>query len=107
LACPATRKGAQEMLRKAASKVAWVGRTASMVFGLALVVGAVTAAFGTDGDHFTIQVASIFDTNRMATIELFTEKFGPSVCGAEAHVIYTFAPARPSAYEEFTNEAVL
>jgi hypothetical protein len=44
------------------------------------------------GDHFTIQVASIFNANRMATIELFTEQFGPSVCVAKSHVIYTFAP---------------
>ena len=43
------------------------------------------------GDHFTIQVASVFNTNRMATMELFTEQFGPSVCEADAHVIYTFA----------------
>jgi hypothetical protein len=44
-----------------------------------------------NGDHFTIQVASVFNANRMATIELFTEQFGPSVCVAKAHVIYTFA----------------
>ena len=43
-----------------------------------------------NGDHLTVQVASVFNANRMATIELFTEKFGPSVCGADAHVIYTF-----------------
>ena len=43
------------------------------------------------GDHFTIQVTSVFNANRMATMELFTEQFGPSVCEADAHVIYTFA----------------
>ena len=43
-----------------------------------------------NGDHFTIQVASVFNANRLATIELFTEQFGPSVCVAKAHVIYTF-----------------
>jgi hypothetical protein len=46
------------MIRSAAGKVAWVGRTASMVFGLALVlalvVGAATAAFGADGDFFRV-----------------------------------------------------
>jgi hypothetical protein len=46
------------MLRKAASKVAWVGRTASTVFGLALVlalvVGAASAAFGANGDFFKV-----------------------------------------------------
>ena len=40
------------------SKVAWVGRTASMVFGLALimalVVGVATAAFGANGDFFKL-----------------------------------------------------
>jgi hypothetical protein len=39
----------------------------------------------------TIHVASVFNANRLATIELFTEQFGPSVCVAKAHVIYTFA----------------
>lgn len=43
-----------------------------------------------NGDHFTIQVSSVFNANRLATIELFTEQFGPSVCVAKAHVIYTF-----------------
>ena len=43
-----------------------------------------------NGDHFTIQVSNVFNTNRMATMELFTEQFGPSVCVAKAHVIYTF-----------------
>ena len=46
------------MLRKVASSVAWVGRTASMVFGLAviiaLMVGAATAAFGANGDFLRI-----------------------------------------------------
>ncbi len=51
----------------------------------------ITKSVSPNGDHFTIQVASVFNTNRMATIELFTEQFGPSVCVAKAHVIYTFA----------------
>jgi hypothetical protein len=46
------------MLRKVASRVAWVGRTASTVFGLALilalVVGAATATFGANGDFFKV-----------------------------------------------------
>ena len=46
------------MLRQVASKVAWVGRTASMVFGLALVlalvIGVSSAAFGKDGDFFKV-----------------------------------------------------
>ncbi len=50
----------------------------------------ITKSVSPNGDHFTIQVASIFNANRMATIELFTEQFGPSVCAAKAHVIYTF-----------------
>ena len=32
-----TIQGAENMIRSALGKVAWVGRTASMVFGLALV----------------------------------------------------------------------
>jgi hypothetical protein len=51
----------------------------------------ITKSVSPSGDHFTIQVASVFNTNRMATMELFTEQFGPSVCVAHAHVIYTFA----------------
>jgi hypothetical protein len=50
----------------------------------------ITKSVSSNGDHFTIQVASVFNANRMATIELFTEQFGPSVCVAKAHVIYTF-----------------
>src|SRR5215210_461748 len=46
------------MLRKVASKVAWVGRTASMVFGLALVLalifGVASMAFGASGDNFIL-----------------------------------------------------
>ena len=41
------------MIRSAASKVAWVGRTASMVFGLALVLalvlGVASMALGDNG----------------------------------------------------------
>ena len=46
------------MIRSAASKVAWVGRTASMVFGLALVLallfGLATTAFGANGGTFVL-----------------------------------------------------
>ena len=46
------------MLRSALSKVAWVGRTASMVFGLALVMalvfGVASMDFGANGDFFKI-----------------------------------------------------
>ena len=46
------------MLRSVGSKVAWVGRTASMVFGLALVlallVGVTSMAFGANGDFFKV-----------------------------------------------------
>lgn len=42
------------MLRNAASKVAWVGRTASMVFGLALVLGVGSMAFGANGQNFIL-----------------------------------------------------
>src|SRR5919202_5926617 len=46
------------MLRRMASKVAWVGRTASMVFGLALVLalifGVATAALSATGANFIL-----------------------------------------------------
>jgi hypothetical protein len=46
------------MLRSALSKVAWVGRTASMVFGpalvLALMVGLASAALGATGGNFVL-----------------------------------------------------
>jgi len=46
------------MVRNALSKVAWVGRTASMVFGLALVLalvfGVAAMAFGANGDVFRV-----------------------------------------------------
>ncbi len=50
------------MLRSAASKVAWVGRTASMVFGLALVmalvVGAASTAWSATGGNFILGKAN-------------------------------------------------
>ena len=46
------------MLRTAASKIAWVGRTASMVIGLALVMalvfGVATMALGATGGNFLL-----------------------------------------------------
>ena len=46
------------MVRSALGKVAWVGRTASMVFGLALVMalvlGVATMAFGANGQNFIL-----------------------------------------------------
>ena len=54
------------MLRTAASKVAWVGRTASMVFGLALVLalmlGVVATAFGATGDLFKVGRSNLAST---------------------------------------------
>lgn len=56
-------------MRTAASKVAWVGRTASMVFGLALVLallfGMASMALGANGDFFKVgrdNVASAVST---------------------------------------------
>ena len=50
------------MLRTAASKVAWVGRTASMVFGLALVMalifGAVSVGLAANGNPFILGKAA-------------------------------------------------
>jgi hypothetical protein len=46
------------VLRGALSNIAWIGRTASMVFGLALVLalvfGVATMAFGANGDFFKV-----------------------------------------------------
>src|SRR5918994_4712159 len=46
------------MVRSVAKKVAWVGRTASMVFGLALVLallfGVASTAFGANGGNFIL-----------------------------------------------------
>ncbi len=57
-----TRQGVQNMVRSALSKVAWVGRTASMVFGLALVmalvVGVATTAIGATGGNFILGKAN-------------------------------------------------
>lgn len=55
------------MLRTAAKKVAWVGRTASMVFGLALVMalvmGVATMAFAANGNNFVLGVLNNAATN--------------------------------------------
>lgn len=54
------------MLRSVGSKVAWVGRTASMVFGLALVLalmfGLASAAFGANGDFFKVGRNNLADS---------------------------------------------
>ncbi len=51
------------MLRSVGSKVAWVGRTASMVFGLALmlalVVGVASAAFGANGQAWILGQSNV------------------------------------------------
>jgi hypothetical protein len=54
------------MLRNVVSKVLWMGRAASTVFGLAimlaLVVGAASAAFGDDGDFFKVGRSNLADS---------------------------------------------
>jgi hypothetical protein len=67
------------MFRSALSKVAWVGRTASMVFGLALVMalilGAATMAFGANGDFFKIG-----KTNLASAVSVLTKSgAGPAL----------------------------
>ena len=53
------------MLRTVAQKVAWVGRTASMVFGLALVMalvfGVATMALGATGGNFLLGKRNVAD----------------------------------------------
>jgi len=59
------QKGEGKMLRTVASKVAWVGRTASMVFGLALVMalvfGVATMAMGATGGNFLLGKNNVAD----------------------------------------------
>ena len=54
------------MLRNAAGKAAWLGRTASMVFGLALVMalvfGVATTALGANGNPFLLGKANLATT---------------------------------------------
>jgi hypothetical protein len=51
------------MIKTAAKKVAWVGRTASMVFGLALVMalvlGVASMAFGANGNPFLLGTSNV------------------------------------------------
>jgi hypothetical protein len=60
---PADERSGIGMLRNVASKLMWVGRTASMVFGLALVLalmfGVASMAFGANGDFFKIGRANL------------------------------------------------
>ncbi len=60
------------MLRKVAPKVAWVGRTTSMVFGLALVLvlilGATSAAFGANGDFLKLGILKNVATRTTALV---------------------------------------
>jgi hypothetical protein len=80
------------MIRTAAKKVAWVGRTASMVFGLALVLGllfgAASMAFGANGGNF------ILGQNNTAT--LLTKLTG-NVNGAAMQVVNNNADANDTA----------
>jgi len=59
------------MLRKAASKVAWVGRTASMVFGLALVLALLfgVASFALAGTGLN----SVFNLGVKNTVDAMTQ----------------------------------
>lgn len=67
------------MLRTAAKKVAWVGRTASMVFGLALVMallfGVATMAVGATGGNFLLGKAN----SAGATTRLTSAVAGPAL----------------------------
>ena len=67
------------MLRSMASKVAWVGRTASMVFGLALVLalifGVASAALSATGGNFILGKA-----NEATTVSKLTASIaGPAL----------------------------
>jgi hypothetical protein len=70
----------ESMLRTAAKKVAWVGRTASMVFGLALVLallfGVATMAFAANGNNF---VLGVLDNTATAVTKLTGNVDGPAL----------------------------
>jgi hypothetical protein len=97
LSCPSqTSAGTLRIVNKAADagdlEEVWVDDgSANPSFDTIFQNQNIDKSVSPNGDHFTIQVSSVFDANRLATIELFTEEFGPSVCKAKAHVIYTFA----------------
>ena len=75
------------MLRKVASKVAWVGRTTSMVFGLALIlalmVGLVSTAFAANGENFIIGNGLADTVRNIATaptkLAMQGDKAGPAL----------------------------
>ena len=60
------------MLRNVLGKLAWVERTTSMVFGLALVLalisGATSAAFGANGDFLKLGNLKNVATNTTALV---------------------------------------
>ena len=87
-----TRESEQQMLRKMASKVAWVGRTASMVLGLALVMALVlgvasVALAGTGvGDTFNLgqqntanKISSLVGSASSAMLKIDNNGAGPAL----------------------------
>jgi hypothetical protein len=83
------------MLRTAAAKIAWVGRTASMVFGLALVMalvfGVATMAFGANGSNFILG-----NLNNTATA---LTKLTGNVNGSAMQVVNSNADANDTALD--------
>jgi hypothetical protein len=81
------------MLRKVASKVAWVGRTASMVFGLALVLallfGVASMAFADNGEPFLL--------GRLTNTATALTKLTGNVDGSAMQVVNNNADANDSA----------
>ena len=53
------------MLKTAAAKIAWVGRTASMVFGLALVMALSSCGGGSQADQHPRQLDSQRDRGQV------------------------------------------
>jgi hypothetical protein len=61
------------MFRSVGSKVAWVGRTASAVFGLtlvlAMIVGAASIAFFANGDHFSTTGGATLNADKLEELQ--------------------------------------
>jgi hypothetical protein len=68
------------MLRSVASKVAWVGRTASMVFGLALVLALVFGTLSVAVAHSGVDT-KLFHLNHNNVTTTLTKLTGCSLYG--------------------------
>src|SRR5215213_8124849 len=86
------------MLRKVASKVAWAGRAASMVFGLALILallfGVASMAFARDGQSFLLgarnvasSVSTLVNSGTGPALSLQVDSGPPLAVNKQARVV--------------------